>query len=424
MGRTGRKRAHKNAPSQALDHHESAVNLRRFMSRNGFNDESDLKLRNFPQTGRGVAAWRPLHENDVIIRVPFHLLITYATLTSSNFPRLFVPTSKLTIHDLLAAFLVLQRHKTDSFWSDYIDSMPPEPPWLPALLSEERTELLPVDLKLAAKKSRRSLEESWSRLARSIRSDWTCGCCGKNADRVIDLHSFIWGYVLVNTRAVYVDPETIRGECDRATDILSDEPCMALCPFLDMFNHSDDAATRAEFVRHEGQLFYQLTTLTGSKKCRQVFISYGGHDNVKLLTEYGFFIPGNCYDSVPIQVEEVFQVLKLVLGDFRYKFVQKHGLNKSLFISEAGPSFNLKALLFVASDTSETKNLASVVYNDSYPERFVKSTGRMCHKLLYFHAEKLQSVLKILQDLELDSLVIDFLRYRLDLMKKLCDNKQ
>ncbi|XP_044267566.1 SET domain-containing protein 4 [Tribolium madens] len=415
MGRTGRKRAkYLHQRPQPLDHQENAINLRKFMTRNGFHDPISLKLRNFPDTGRGVATPRSLKASDVLITVPYELMITYTTLKKSNFLHLFAPQSRLSILDLLAAFLVVERGKETSFWKDYIKSLPPQPPWIPALLSQDRVELLPVDLRLAAKKSRRLLEESWSRVRKSIRE----------ASCVIDLHSFIWGYVLVNTRAVYVNPRIVRKLCDCQSDILSDEPCMALCPFLDMFNHSHEAKTEAKLINENGKLVYQLTTLGKTKKHEQVFISYGDHDNIKLLVEYGFFIPGNSNDSIPIQSEEVFQVLGLNLDDFQYKFIRSHELDKSLCISEAGVSFNLKAFLFVAFGTTDLKHLTSVIYNDDYPKKFLEHyLVQLCLRLLQFHLKELE---KILQNSGLDPHIIDFLEYRKLLIQKLCDlvNKQ
>ncbi|EFA03432.2 SET domain-containing protein 4-like Protein [Tribolium castaneum] len=384
------------------------------MARNGFNDPINLKLRNFPDTGRGVATPRNLKESDVLITVPYELMISYTTLQKSNFLHLFTPESRLSIVDLLTAFLVIERDKENSFWRDYIKSLPPQPPWIPALLSQDRVELLPADLRLAAKKSRRLLEESWSRLRKSIRREASC---------VIDLHSFIWGYVLVNTRAVYVNPRIVRELCDCGSDILSDEPCMALCPFLDMFNHSHEAKTEATLMNDQGKFVYQLTTLVGTRKHEQVFISYGDHDNVKLLIEYGFFIPGNSNDSIPIQSEEVFRVLEPNLNDFQYKFIRSHNLDKCLYLTEAGASFNLKAFLFVAFGTIGTKNLTSVIYNDDYPEEFTCDLVQLCLKLLRF---QLRQVETILQNSDLDPHIVDFLGYRKSLIEKLCDivNKQ
>ncbi|KAJ3656597.1 hypothetical protein Zmor_015665 [Zophobas morio] len=422
MGRTQRTRSRKKSSQfvQNMDHEETLINLRKFLARNGCNDEVNLKLRNFPQTGRGLATTKNLHENDILIKVPYDLMITYATLKRLNFLQIFTPSSKLTIQDLLTTFLIFERHKNDSFWRDYITSLPSHPPWLPALLSEHHCELLPVDLRLAAKKSRRLLEESWSRVKGSIKQGWTCSCCGMKVDRVFDLHSFTWGFILVNTRAVYVDPGVV-GE--GGGGVLSDEPCMALCPFLDMFNHSDKAKCSAELKYEEGKLFYQLTTLTSYKKYEQVFISYGGHDNVKLLMEYGFFIPGNCNDCISIQSEEVFRVLRLGLGEGQYRFINRHDLNKELFVGESGPSFNLKGFLFVASSSaSEVKDFASVVYTDSYPEEFLKSEMKdMCRKLLLCEMAKVEESLRGLKVLKVNSVIIDFLNCRHDFIKKLCE---
>lgn len=77
------------------------------------------------------------------------------------------------------------------------------------------------------------------------------------------------------------------------------------------------ANTEANLVQDGGELVYQLKTLAGFKKKKQIFISYGQHDNVKLLNEYGFFMPGNIYDTLIFKFEDVLKVLGFNLDQNR-----------------------------------------------------------------------------------------------------------
>ena len=46
--------------------------------------------------------------------------------------------------------------------------------------------------------------------------------------------------------------------------------------------------------------FFEIHTDIPYKRGNQVFISYGPHDNTKLLLEYGFILPENQHNQVKI----------------------------------------------------------------------------------------------------------------------------
>lgn len=420
MGRTQRRRAkkkHFNKSPSSLDHEESLINLRKFLSKQGFKNETSLKLYDFPQTGRGVSTKKSLKKNDILIKIPFNLMITFTTIIKNiNFNNYFKPKTKLNIHELLTFYLILERHNPQSKWRPYISVLPETPPWLPQFLTDEQIGRLPLDLRLQTLKSRDSFESSWLRLKQSILKDRKCVHCDKRLDCVFDLNSFTWGYILVNTRAVYVNPEIIRELSDH--EILSDEPCMALCPYLDMFNHNFNTDTKAELIKCHDELFFQLITLSQSKKHEQVFISYGAHDNVKLFTEYGFFIPGNTYDSIQFESTEVLKVLELVLSSFQFKFIREHCLDcfSKLYFCETGASFHLKAFLFVCH-YCDIKDYACFIYGGSYCQNFELFVENCCKKLLIF---RLNCEIESLDKLSgLNCVLFQFLTYRIDYLKSL-----
>ncbi|RPB01435.1 SET domain-containing protein [Choiromyces venosus 120613-1] len=88
-------------------------------------------------------------------------------------------------------------------------------------------------------------------------------------------------YVLVNTRTLFYKPPL-----PAYTD-LPREDCMALCPFIDYFNHSDDGV---------------LPPSPTIPPQTQLFVTYGCHSNDFLLIEYGFTLPlaKNKWDEVSI----------------------------------------------------------------------------------------------------------------------------
>ncbi|KAJ8943372.1 hypothetical protein NQ318_002605 [Aromia moschata] len=175
----------------------------------------------------------------------------------------------------------------------------------------------------------------------------------KHSDCVLDENLFKWGYVLVNTRAVYVQPDLVRNMSHNPLDdVLAEEPKMALCPFLDMFNHHFLAANEAEI--------------------------------------YGFYIPNNVLDTVKFELQEVLSVLKLNLDERQYKFLKDHNFDKTddLYIGYEGISFALRAVLFVSFNET-IRNYNSVVFG-SYPEDFFEKLPVWTDKLLRYKSEMFQ----------------------------------
>ena len=97
----------------------------------------------------------------------------------------------------------------------------------------------------------------------------------------IDEHDFIWGWLCVNSRCVYMDLHYAKHE-DNFT----------LAPLLDMANHTKHPKKecRVRFSLMDGLELYaplESPLLEGEEVC----ITYGLHDNATLLTEYGFVLP-------------------------------------------------------------------------------------------------------------------------------------
>ena len=47
---------------------------------------------------------------------------------------------------------------------------------------------------------------------------------------------------------------------------------------------------------------YEIRTLVPYRPYEQVFISYGPHDNTRLLAEYGFVLPDNQHNTMPVDM--------------------------------------------------------------------------------------------------------------------------
>jgi hypothetical protein len=69
--------------------------------------------------------------------------------------------------------------------------------------------------------------------------------------------------------------------------------CMALNPFADYFNHTDQGCDVTV-----GPTGYRVMTDQVIEKGCEIYISYRNHSNDFLLAEYGFISPKNKWDEV------------------------------------------------------------------------------------------------------------------------------
>ncbi|KAF5288597.1 hypothetical protein FQA39_LY15376 [Lamprigera yunnana] len=404
-----------------LDSDPMVIKLKQWMSRYQWKNVKFLKLAFFGNTDRGILSTKNLEGGETLMEILYDVMITYTTVQKS-FAENPVIVDELKMHELLSVFLVIERHKGEhSEWKSYIESMPRTVPFLPWLASKSEICMLPADFQFVLLKKRESFESSWERLRKSINSRWKCECCQTPGNRVITLNSFTWAYVIVNTRAVYVDPTIVRKLSAVASNkMLSDEPCMALCPYLDMFNHSDLARTEANLVEHNGKWIYRLVTLSPSTSHKEVFISYGPHDNTKLLCEYGFFIAKNEFDIVTFGLHEILNITNISLNEKQYKFITAHKFNESLYCSNNGPSFNLQAVLFVM--LSSRSNWCFYIFG-SYLREDLKKIKELTKKILNYKLSKTESIVFQLNAVSISEslkVVIDYFNCYLIALKVLC----
>lgn len=393
MGKAKRKRKcrRKLESEPTLNHNENIIQLKRWMCKNGWNNNPKLLLKDFCATGRGVYSKQALRQNDTLIEVPYDLLISYTTLNnSSDFMRLInVSKAKLRMQDMLALFISMEKLKGfESNWKIYIDSLPENIPYLPALeLQEGDVEKLPKHTQNIIRESMARFSSCWQRVSEILINHHQY----PQSDKLLSLYK--WAYAMVNTRVVYTNPEIVHAITQKAEErslnyFLLDEPSMALCPFLDMFNHSCAAETDAslELVTVNGSWVYRLKTLKSYKKHQQIFINYGAHNNNVLWNEYGFFLPNNPYDLVTFYWQEILSTTALNADETQYKFIKKHNFDDSLSVSLSGMSYNLKALLYVLLHQTRS-NWNSVIFSDQYESADMQNMHSLCVKLLQFKLE-------------------------------------
>ncbi|KAJ2553671.1 hypothetical protein EV175_002858 [Coemansia sp. RSA 1933] len=120
--------------------------------------------------------------------------------------------------------------------------------------------------------------------------DWSCththAATAGGAYSVDDWRCYVWAWLAVNTRCIHLGQD------------IGSRDTIALAPFLDLLNHGKEAKVTTYFDLISRQ--FVIKTLTPYKRGREVFISYGPHDNSFMLAEYGFVIAENPFQTLEL----------------------------------------------------------------------------------------------------------------------------
>ncbi|KAK9876073.1 hypothetical protein WA026_011183 [Henosepilachna vigintioctopunctata] len=420
MGRAKRTRNRRKLRTREKNAMTDIVQMTRWMGTKKWKNLAKIKCQEFQQTGRGVMSTKVISSGDVLISVPYKLLITYSTIAESEgFLNILKLNSKLGIHNLLCAFLVFEKHKGNrSSWKYYINSLPKEKPKLPWFASFQEMQCFPEDFRIICNHSRDKFEKSWNHFRNSVNPNWTCSCCNKNIDDIINFEAYIWGYTLVNTRVVYLDPDLVKSfsKCD----VLLDAPNIALCPMMDMFNHCDSSENIIKFKHTKEHLMFELVTLDNIPRYNEIFICYGRHDNLKLFTEYGFYLPKNSNDKVKFIPDVILKVLNLTLSNIQYGYLKEHQfLNcDELFISSSGISFKLRGFLYVAWNEGD-RNYGMTIFGEKYSDSFKDSLRYFLVKLIDYKRKEYECDINKLSEKFCKSNILNYLINRLEFVQNL-----
>lgn len=366
MGRTGRARQRNKLIRATQNTSEYSLSpLLYQLSSLGWHNPGQLTTHDFPITGRGVCS--KIHKysaGDKLINLPLKCLVTISTLEeAAHFKSQFDVTKfdkdrKISFQALLALYILHEKHsKEASHISAYINSIPKHfsTPYFCTIPELER---LPEEILEKTVEQHRIIRENYANI-KSVFHRNECSYCGQlYFDEIYTLDAFKYAYFAVNTRSVYVlSRQFIPDQCF-FQPLLSDEPNMALAPFLDLFNHSADVTTSADLLPTgpNKQLEYVLTLESNSATISprsQLFISYGALSNFKLLTEYGFFITQNRHDYSCFSLRDIEDFLKqdktysnLILHRNKFVFIRHHNLHDEMFVHlEDGASHNLCVVL-------------------------------------------------------------------------------
>uniref|UniRef100_A0A7G3A8A8 Iron-sulfur clusters transporter ABCB7, mitochondrial n=1 Tax=Lutzomyia longipalpis TaxID=7200 RepID=A0A7G3A8A8_LUTLO len=259
---------------------------------------------------------------------------------------------KWKVQTLLTLYLLWNWHLGEkSPWKDYLRSLPTTLTH-PHFCSVDELVAIPV----ISERIIDSVNQSEVREIQKYFEHTICPCCGgKFFPDIFPKRKFIEFYLICNSRTVYVPPDTVRMMLrgTRVLGMISNDPNMALAPFLDLFNHSGDTKTMCSLARKGTTYFYTLKTSSSFRRGEQIFINYGPHCNMKLLIEYGFFLPGNYNEFIEVSMKDIEDLVKnlrrsqknLHIPSNKFRYIRDHNLHEKMFLDADGFSHNLSIVL-------------------------------------------------------------------------------
>uniref|UniRef100_A0A182YR34 Iron-sulfur clusters transporter ABCB7, mitochondrial n=1 Tax=Anopheles stephensi TaxID=30069 RepID=A0A182YR34_ANOST len=375
-------------PKECVEH----IALFRWLKQLGWRNDTALRIASFESTGKGLFSRQPLAEGDCLISLPYEALVGLNVLErDDDFRNMFDETAlqesaqsseKIPFQSLLAFYLCVAAKS--SRLDAYLQSLPTTFTNPYFCTKQELVYLSEVLLQRMVEQNG-AIKSGMEKIQSVLREEH------KNS---IELDKFKWAYFVVNSRSVFLDPMAVKminsflPNGSLFEDFLADEPSMALAPFLDFFNHQGGTKTNSELslsitqIRDRllkeqplAELFYNLHTDAGHPAGKQIFISYGTHNNTKLLLEYGFFIPSNPDDFVELTLGTINAFIKhdpelrcLRLPREKYRFLADHHLDEQLFfVPDDLLSHNLAVCLTVLFVERNIHHMKAVAFADTPP---------------------------------------------------------
>uniref|UniRef100_A0A1I8NIR8 SET domain-containing protein n=1 Tax=Musca domestica TaxID=7370 RepID=A0A1I8NIR8_MUSDO len=361
MGRTYRYR--KQRQKLASEHEQVKderflPDLYKYLSSLGWRNKSQLTARNFAATGRGLCSKSlTLEIGSELINLPSDALLSIKTLENDeDFKELFDESKfdkdhKISFQALMAFYILYQKVLGDnSKFLAYLKSLPSfftTPYFCPIA----ELQCLPENILEKTVEQNRLIKLAYNNLKTVLKIT--------DFEAKYPLQQFRWSYFVVNTRSVYVFGKQLKSEKSFFQTLITEDCNLALAPFLDLFNHSDQVTTQADLIRNsktkELEFILTLENCENSKipPLQQIFISYGPLTNLKLLSEYGFFLPSNRHDYFEFSLNDIENFLhteKLlksrVFHKNKFKFIREHNLCDQMFVHcVEGISHNLHVVL-------------------------------------------------------------------------------
>ena len=267
---------------------------------------ANIKVSTPPQTQSAVPT-TTLQAGTELVHVP-----TKALLTTNSIPARFADQhGPISAHGLIAAFLTSAAKSgadeeygpwmaTWPAWDHFAATMPmlwPEELFRATTVSaRDRRLAWPVPCGIGAFNGQWAYTTPLARLTvasaplivkqqKKLDADFAAA---REATPRLDERAYTHMWLIVNTRSFYWDLP-LRHQPQGAEDR------MALCPFVDYFNHADVGCV-VQYNRNG----YTVAADRDYEAGEELFVCYGAHNGDLMFAEYGFVPQPNCFDAVSL----------------------------------------------------------------------------------------------------------------------------
>lgn len=396
--------------------------------------------------GRCVVSKKDFESEATILEFPLEFQINYRFAFKSNTlvnffnwyeDKIALESQNLKLNRLdgLYLFLIEQKISENSFFSKFINSLPQNydtPEYFDQCLIDSfpdcfKTKILKrfekLDLKfsfisnLLHKFEKKSHEKQIQKLYQNFTRD-----------------NFRWTFCTVNSRCFHAKESEIcdkkeialanryfgrinesdgeSGRTIKCSSLSEYEKCLdsseetrnnlcCLIPYLDFLNHSNEPNAFAQFDKETKAFSLKSKLCEDSdslaiRKGDQVYITYGPHDNLTLLIEYGFIIKDNIYDKITFSFDLVKQLIDADQSTENFIWnccIQQNLLSDLTCNQFEGPSWSLLKCLDLISSFNKSKNQSS-------PKKAKFSTNNFYEISNYADVKKL--FLKLLENIRID----------------------
>ncbi|KAI9313935.1 hypothetical protein BX666DRAFT_1863664 [Dichotomocladium elegans] len=239
-----------------------------------------------------MMATSDIEAGEIIVSVPKTFLMCNETLQKQY------GSHPLSMHQLLALHLCYLKHDPTSWWKPYIDLLPSHFNTMPIKYPPTLAKHLPVSLQEEVAQQRERLVSDYNDVVQFTKS--------RPGFKAVGFEEYEWAWLCVNTRCIHMSTMDAKAKGGN----------IAMAIYLDFLNHSWEAKASIESGFNTKTQCFEIRTLTPYRKGEQVFINYGPHDNLAILREYGFVIPGNIYNFVSLDQEvwSLFSELETIRG--------------------------------------------------------------------------------------------------------------
>jgi len=360
--------------------------------------------------GRCVLAIEDVEPNKCLMQIPAELMLNYRfCLTNRDLVDFFAWCKKkdeqlqITRLDAIHFYLLIQHlDKNNSQFYEFTQSMPTQYD-TPEYYSDELIEnYLPFDIQPQISKRLSNFKTKFNQYSTllneysSIFNNETIKLLKDN----FNYNIYKWIFCSVNSRCFHLDELNIctKQEIESGSDLfgclnklqdkqnkiksyedyeLSQEleqlynnnQC-CLIPFIDFLNHSFKSNAIASFDSDTNSYILKSVELDPNdnddddndlklvKKNKQVFITYGHHDNKTLLIEYGFILEDNIYDKISLGKNDLNELLNDAETSEQLLWSQACSLHLyiDLSINKAeGPTWQLLKILDLISCLNKQK---------------------------------------------------------------------